>query len=96
MLRDFNWKMLEDRRTIFRLTLLYKSVHNVAIIIVEYHTNHAKGNITARKTSSISFAHPTARKNCDRYSLMLRTMDKWNLLPTTIKELKMKMKMHDF
>ena len=43
MLRDLNWKTLEDRRTISRLTLLYKSVHNiVAINIDEDYTNHEK------------------------------------------------------
>ena len=52
MLRDLNWKMLEDRRTISRLTLLYKSVHNiVAINIDEHYTNHEKRSITTRKTS---------------------------------------------
>ena len=36
-----NWKTLEYRRTISRLTLLYKSVHSiVAINIDEHHTNH--------------------------------------------------------
>ena len=41
MLRDLNWKTLEDRRTISRLTLLNKSVHNtVAINIDEHYTNH--------------------------------------------------------
>ena len=51
MLRDLNWKTLEDRRTIYRLTLLYKSVHNiVAINIDEHYTNHEKINITTRKS----------------------------------------------
>ena len=50
MLRDLNWKTLEYRRTIYRLTLLYKSVHNiVAINIDELYTYHEKINIT-RKT----------------------------------------------
>ena len=41
MLRDLNWKTLEDCRTISRLTLLNKSVHNtVAINIDEHYTNH--------------------------------------------------------
>ena len=65
MLRVLNWKTLEDRRKISRLTLFNKSVHNiVAINIDEHYTNHEKRNITTRKTSSISFTHPTARKNC--------------------------------
>ena len=43
MLKDINWKTLEDRRKISRLTLLHRSVHNiVAINIDEHHTNHEK------------------------------------------------------
>ena len=87
MLRDLNWKTLEDRRKISRLILLYKSVHNiVAINIDEHYTNHEKRNITTRKTSSISFTHPTARKNCYRYSFIPRTVAEWNRLPATIRE----------
>ena len=87
MLKDLNWKTLEDRRKISRLILLHKSVHNiVAINIDEHYTNHEKRNITTRKTSSISFAHPTARKNCYRYSFIPRTVAEWNRLPSTIRE----------
>ena len=87
MLRDINWRTLEDRRTISRFTLLYKSVHNiVAINIDEQYTNHEKRNIPTRKTPSISIARPTAKKNCDRYSFMPRTVAEWNRLPATIRE----------
>ena len=69
MLRD--WNTPEDRGTISRLALLYKTVHNVVTINVdEYYTNYAKENITTRKTSAISFIHPTAGKNCHRHSFM--------------------------
>ena len=61
MLRDLNWKMLEDRRTISRLALLFKPVHNiVAINIDEHYAIQGKINITTRKMSSISFTHSTA------------------------------------
>ena len=81
-----NWKTLEDSRTIYRLTLLYISVHNiVAINIDEHYTNHEIRNITTRKTSSISFAHPTARMNCYRYSSILRTVAEWNRLSATMR-----------
>ena len=87
MPRDLNLKTLEDRRTTSRLTQLYKSVHNiVAMNIDEHYSNHEKINITTRKTSSISFAHPTARKNCYRYSFIPRTVAKWNRPPATIRE----------
>ena len=97
MLRDLNWQMLEDCRTTSRLTLLYKPVHNmlainivainiVAINIDEHYANYEEVNITTRRTSSISFAHPTARKNCYMYSFLSRTVVKWCLLPATIRE----------
>ena len=81
MLRDLNWKTLEDCRKISRLTLLCKSVHNiVAINIDEHYANHEKINIATIKMSSISFTHPTARENCYRYSFIPRTVAEWNLL----------------
>ena len=87
MLRDLNWKAQEDRRTIYRLTLLYKLVYNiVAINIDEHYTNYEERNIATRKTLSISFFHPTARKNCYRYSFIPRTVAEWNRLPATIRE----------
>ena len=87
MPREINWKMLEGRRTISRFTLLYKLVHSiVAINIDEHYTNHDKSNITTRKTSSISLTHPTARKNCYRYSFIHRTVAESNHLPATIRE----------
>ena len=87
MLRDLSWKMLEDRRTIYRLALLYKSVHNiVSINIDEHYTNHEKRNVAARKTSSISFAHPTARRNFCRYSFIPWTVAEWNPLPAIMRE----------
>ena len=50
MLRDLNWKTLEDRQKISRLTLLYKSVHNiVAINIDEHYTNHEKKKYYSQK-----------------------------------------------
>ena len=43
MLRDLNWKTLEDRISTSRHALLYKSVHNiVAINIDEHYANHEK------------------------------------------------------
>ena len=85
--KDLNWKTIDDRRTIYRLTLLYKSVHNiVAVNIDENYTEYLKGNITTRKTSSTYFTYTTARYNCYRYSFMPRIVAEWNLLLATIIE----------
>ena len=75
MLRDLIWKTIEDRRTISRLTLLHKPVHNVvAIIIYEHNANHEKRNNITRKTSSTSSTHSFARTNCHRYSFVPSTV----------------------
>ena len=71
----------------YYIIILYKSVHNIiAIDIDEHYANHEKRNFTTSKTSSISFAHPTIRKNCYSYSFMPRTVAGWNRLPATIRE----------
>ena len=87
MPRDLDWKTLEDRRTIYRLTLLYESVHSIVVInIDEHYTNHENRNIATRKMSSISFARHTARKNCYWYSFIPRIVAEWNRLPATKRE----------
>ena len=87
MRRDLNWKTLEDRRTISILTLLYKSVHNiVAINIDEHYTSHEKRNIETRKTFSIHYTHPTARKIATGTLFIPRTVAERNRLPATIRE----------
>ena len=69
------------------IMMLNESVNNIVAINIDEHcTNHEEGNITTRKTASISFIHSTARKNCYRYSLITRTVVEWNLLPATIRE----------
>ena len=66
---------------------MYKSVHYiVAINIDEHYTNHRKRIITAIKTNSIYITHPTARKNCHRYSFMPRTVAEWNRQPASIRK----------
>ena len=56
MLRDINWKTLEDRRKIYRLTLLHRSVHNiVAINIDEHYTNHEKKILQPEKRPQLPY-----------------------------------------
>ena len=42
MLRDLNWKTLEEHRIISRLTLLHKSVHNIVAINIDEHYANMK------------------------------------------------------
>ena len=45
MLRDLNWKTLEDRRTLSRLALLYKSVHSIVAINIDEHYTNQKNDL---------------------------------------------------
>ena len=87
MLRDLNWKTPQDRRTIYRLTLLYKSVHDIVVINSdEHYANHKSRNITTRK-NVLNFLYSSyCQTNCYRYSFIPRTVAEWNRLPATIRE----------
>ena len=86
MTTKLGWKSLEEWRSVSRLSLLYKAVHQkVAIDTDQFHTK-LEGGISTHKSSSISFRHPTSRKNCFKYSFLPRTMVEWNLLPSNIRE----------
>ena len=83
MISKLGWKSLEERRAISRLTLLYKSVHYIAAINTDQlQTKQARG-ISTRKTSTISFNHPSFNKQCFQYPFLPRTTVEWNLLPST-------------
>ena len=87
MLGDLNLETSEDCIAIIRLTLLHKSIRNiVSINIDEHYAKHVKENIANRKSSSISFTHPTDKNNFYRYSFMPRTVFEWNLLPATMRK----------
>ena len=87
MLADLNWPSLEERRIRARLSLLYKSLHHlVAINLDGYVLKPDNIGISTRKSSSISFHHPTVRKDCYRFSFIPRTMAEWNCLPPAVRE----------
>ena len=86
MTTKLSWNSLEERHGVPRLSLLYKVVHQkVAFDTDQFHTK-SEGGISTRKLSSISFRHPTSRKDCFKYSFLSRTMVQWNLLPNNIGE----------
>ena len=87
MIRSFEWKSLKERRAASRLTLLYKSIHHkVAVDTDHYQAKSEGGGIKTRKSSSISFKHPSSNKDCYKYSFIPRTTAEWNHLPASIRE----------
>ena len=86
MLRDLNWKTLEDRRKISRLILLCKSVHNiVAINIDEHYTNHKKKILQPEKRPQFPLLILLPERIATG-NLIPRTVAEWNHLPATIRE----------
>ncbi len=87
MISKLQWKPLEERRAISRLTLLYKSVHHKTAIDTDHYQLKPQGNQTlTRKSSSISFTHPSINKDCYKFSFVPRTLVEWNRLPVCIRE----------
>ena len=79
IISKLQWKSLEERRAISRLSLLYKSVHHYQF--------KPQGNQTlTRKSLSISFTHPSTKKDCYKFSFLPRTLVEWNRLPVCIRE----------
>ena len=85
MLTELNWKTLEDRRTISRLTLLYKSANNIAAInIDEHYTNHEKKEILQpEKLPQFPLLSLLPERIATGTHLSLGL---WNRLPATIRE----------
>ena len=51
-----------------------------------YHSKSEGGGIKTRKSSSISFTHPSSNKDCYKYSFIIpRTTAEWNHLPASIR-----------
>ena len=86
MLRDLNWKTPEDRWMIFRLTILYKSVHNiVAINIDEHYTNHEKKKLQPEKRPQFPLLILLPER-ITTGTLLSLGLAEWNRLPATIRE----------
>ena len=71
MISKLQWKSLEERRAISRLSLLYKSVYHKTAIDTDHYQFKPQGNQTlTRKSSSISFTHPSTKKDCYKFSFL--------------------------
>ena len=84
MLQDLNWPTLQYRRQRARLSLFYKSLHN--LIVLEIPPYYIPNNHLSRLRihHQLSYIHPYARTNIYKYSFFPRTISEWNSLPTEI------------
>ena len=81
MLRDLGWRTLESRRTIARLTMLYKFRNKLAYI-----ENSELKPVTYSSTRSSGHAYKIPNVKCDyfKYSFFPRTLQEWNKLPSHV------------
>ena len=76
---------LEQRRTFFRLTLLYKVSHDLLGIDVDFYLSR-QNESTTRGSHYFKYMQYRATKNAYFYSYFPRTIREWNALPETIVE----------
>ena len=85
MIQDLGWKTLESRRTMTRLTLLYKmSRGEIDIDTDSFLRPHAESRTHA--SHSYRYRQDKATKNLYFYSFFPRTLRQWNNLPADIVE----------
>ena len=85
MIQDLGWKTLESRRTMTRLTLLYKmSRGEIDIDTDSFLRPHAESR--TRASHSYRYRQDKATKNLYFYSFFPRTLRQWNNLPADIVE----------
>ena len=86
MVKDLEWKSLQERRPTARLSLLYKASHHLASIDLSNFYINPEGSRQTRQTSALSFRRPQPNKNCYKYSFLPRTIAQWNSLLSNIRE----------
>ena len=79
MIKDLNWNLLQERRFVTRMTLLFKSFNNQIAIPVPHYANIATRSVRGQHQYSLY----NIRANTDqyKYSYFPRTIRCWNLLP---------------
>ena len=82
-LNHLNWPLLEHRRKVNRLTLMYKTLHGQAAINIPPYVKH-KTVMKTRNSDPMKFI--PIQTSCDeyKYSFWPRTINDWNSLPPNI------------
>ena len=82
MLHELNLPTLQQRRQRARLSLFYKSMHNlIQMPIPQYYIPYSSSSRIHHKHSYI---HPGARTNAYMNSFFPRTIKEWNTLPANV------------
>lgn len=85
MIQDLGWKTLESRRTMTRLTLLYKMSRGEIDIDTDSFLR-PRAESRTRASHSYRYRQDKATKNLYFYSFFPRTLRQWNNLPADIVE----------
>ena len=83
MINTLNWNLLQERRFVTRMTLLYKSFHNQAAIPIPHYANIVTSR-SGRGQHQFSLTNIRANTDQYKYSYFPRTIRCWNLLPCQV------------
>jgi len=79
MLSTLKWKTLASRRTIARLSVLYKMRYR--LVSHEDAKLQPAGHSYSTRSKEYSYSQPTAIRDYYKYSFCPRTITEWNQLP---------------
>ena len=85
MTQELGWQALEQRRTFFRLTLLYKMINDLLDIDVDFYLSRHNESRT-RGSHNFKYMQYRTTKKAYFYSYFSRTIGEWNALAATIVE----------
>ena len=85
MIQELGWQTLEQRRTFFLVTLIYKMSHGRLDIDVDFYLSRSNESRTSG-SHNFKYMQYRATKNAYFYSCFPRTIREWNALPATIVE----------
>ena len=85
MLKDLNWRPLDQRRIDSRLVMMYKVTYDlVAIPASDYLVRNTR---TSRHIHPLAYRQIQTLKDYYRFTFFPRTIIHWNTLPTNIQTL---------
>ena len=79
--KQLNWRTLEKRRQVARLTLMNKCVTNQAAIDIPCYVHH-QSSLKTRASHPLKFIPPQPSCDTYKYSFWPRTIIDWNSLPS--------------
>jgi hypothetical protein len=79
MIEDLNWKSLEDRRKIAKLTMMYKLVNGLVLVNTE--DRLIPPDRISRNNNTKAYQMPSCSAEIRKESYFPRTIRDWNALP---------------